>query len=511
MRTGAKALLLAMALVLWHSCAMADTVPLDEIGLRYERVGSEACLTRGMGDSEAQALLGLDAQTALASMRHDDCYMLLFDGDRQLSLRVTQAPDGLDARDVSGLDAAGREALLGWLRDERVATSAEWLADQPDYALLRCEPGGDIPHGLLCMDTLYLGAVYSLRLDVLGRELTAQDEAALSDVARRTLRLGATSADSATSTDSASAEADASTLTEGSANEPAPVAAPVLTTETATLTADGSAVALALEPVAAILPTNTVTVSGTADPGCKLRIRVNDETSSSFAPESDGAFTVTGRRLRNRKENNVAVIASLDGESTTVRFSVTVDMQPTPLSVSTLSGQTADESFAVEGRTLPGATVNITRGGSKGSVKVDENGAFSFTVNTRKQGTFGFKVEASCLGYRLAELSGKVRRGADGEAEQGASYRELVRKPSQHAGAQLKLTGAVVALGYGAGTPQCLLMTEDDSAYLLYCDHLLDLSVGQAVAIDGTFTGELAAFAGDGQSYPALRSVTVAH
>ena len=75
-----------------------------------------------------------------------------------------------------------------------------------------------------------------------------------------------------------------------------------------------------------------------------------------------------------------------------------------PLALSVTRATTYADALAVEGVTLPGATVEVKKGRSTVTAAVDENGRFSFELATKKQGNYSFSVRAVYSGYRRSEL-----------------------------------------------------------------------------------------------------------
>ncbi len=461
--------------------AAETALPLENLGLRYYAEQGEVCLTRERLPEEGLSRLKVERETALAAMERDGSWLVALREDgRQVSLCVLPAPEGFSASDVSALNAEEREALLLTLARGQAAHDAVWLEDAPDYAL--CESsltGGALDIHTLSLNTLYLGKIVSLRMEIVGRGVTEADREALRDAAGRTLRLGAASG-------AGERELETPEM-------------PVLTTETAAVERKGDGVELKLDPPPATVGGNVVTLSGTTDARAKLRYEVNDSGSYAFVPEKDGSFSVTARNLKDGQDNRVTVTARLDGASASASFTVGVDRQDTPLEISPTSGASFADSFEIRGVTLPGAEVEVLKGSRAVAPQVDENGRFSFTLNTRKQGNYSFTVRATYPGFRQTEAKGMIRRQSEAGAQKAASkleYDALVAKPESYADTAVLLEGEVKGLAYEAGQPLCLLETAAKEKYLYLCGNLLDLELGQPARLLGVLTGETLKFGG---------------
>lgn len=474
--------------------ASADTLWLGDVGLRYSATEGERCITRDNLQETAMPMLGLDADAARGLMLAEGSYLMLYAPDYQITLCVSDAPSDISARDISELQAAERDSLLAYLKRSLAATAAQWVEDMPDYALTQSGAGGNLPFYSLTMSTLYLGRLYSFRLDVVGRELTDTDSAALRSVVARTLRLGAIDGE---------AEGAGALALE---SLPAP------SVENAAMTVNNDNVRLTAAPVPSIIGTNQLTLSGETDPRARMRVKVNGEASVWFSPDENGAYSFLARGFLNGKDNAVEISASVDDVATILSFSVKLDWQLTPLAVSPTSSYSYDDVFTIEGSTLPGADIQVVKGGSTSSATVDENGLFSFPLNTRKPSGYGFTVRASYPGYKRAEITGRIRRVMTEDAVKAAqriAYDELVDNPGRYADTAVCYTGAIEALSYEAGTPKCLLKTGDGATFSLLCRDLIGLDVGNTISFIGVLRGTNGTFGDDGNAYPEISMQTL--
>ncbi|MEG0901771.1 MAG: hypothetical protein RSG96_06600, partial [Clostridia bacterium] len=205
--------------------------------------------------------------------------------------------------------------------------------------------------------------VYSFQLDVVGRSVGEQELALLHSIVSRTLRLGAPSPES----------------------QPLMLAElPTLSTENAIVTTDNSDIQISLDPIPSVIGTNQLVITGATDPAAKLRLKFDGNTSSAISPAEDGSFSITAKNLNNGQPNELGIAVRLDKLTTELAFTVMVDWQQLPLVLSTLSATSYQDQFTVEGLTLPGAEVQVVKGGTTSSLTVDENGRFSILLTTKK-------------------------------------------------------------------------------------------------------------------------------
>ncbi|MEG2253379.1 MAG: hypothetical protein RSC98_10090, partial [Clostridia bacterium] len=144
MRYAVRTAFVALTLmILFTGANVAFAIDLPAQGVRFAASDGELCLTRSNMPPEALKLLNVSAETALAAMESDDSYLMVLSPDGlQVNLRVLPAPEGLEADDVSQLDAAARTALLRSLARLHSADSAEWSGELADYAVLKTSGKG---------------------------------------------------------------------------------------------------------------------------------------------------------------------------------------------------------------------------------------------------------------------------------------------------------------------------------------------------------------------------------
>ncbi len=496
-------------LLLLQAPALADAaVPLDEIGVRYFPLENEQTLTRMEATPEALARLGVDAETALQAMERDDLYLICLSPEgRQVSLRVTHKPEGLASQSVFQMDAMEKEQFLTLVARSGRYLTASFQDGLPGFALFSTQGEDDKNEALytLSLSTLYLGRVYSFQTDVIGRAPTPGDTAFLTDVVSRALLLGAAS------------QPEAGEAEEAALSLPAQ---PALTDQMAAFQVDRNDLDLRLEPVPSVVGSTALVLRGTTAPKAYVRYVVGGQASSRFLSEADGSFSVTVPNLEPDADNAIEVTSFLkSGETSTVRFSVRVQWQPSPLVLSKTGGAVEGDRLPLRGLTLPGAKVQLLRKTDAVAVPVAKDGSFSLDVLLKKAGENTFTLRSVAPGYRRTDVTVTVTRVLNTAAElkslqksvKPVSYDKLKSKPDAYEGRTVLYQGKVTALSYDHGQPAFLLTTEEGQSLVCLCGDLLGVQLGQDMTLIGTLTGELKAIGTRWAtgSYPALELTAV--
>lgn len=495
---------LALTLAMLMSCAAfaQESVPLDHIGMRYLPAEGDICLTREDMNPEGLALLGVDEATALAAMQSDNLHLMIFTADgRQVSLRVDDKPAEISADNAHDLSIQDKELLLTLLARGGRYASAAWQGEAHGYAFFS-SPAQSAGASLctLSMSTLYLGKIFSLQTDIVGRDPTEEDRRLLLSAAERLLRLGATRVDET------GGEVQNVMLT---LPDPSP-----LVSGQAEITTVKNDIALTLDPVPAISGLTTLSLSGVTEPRAFIRYSINGQTSSRIRADEDGRFSVTVSGLTGNEENPIELSASKDDKAAIVRFSVKVDWQSTPLVIAPLPASIQADSVVLRGLTLPGSKVTLLRKSSSTNLTVQEDGSFEYEISLRAIGELSFTVRAVAPGYRRTDTALALTRESSEQDQldqlqkkvKSVTYEKLCSNPSAYEGRILRTEGTVAALSNPGGAPSFLLKTEDGSLYIYQCQDLLDIEPGQTVDVLGELTGQKAAiqspeFTG---SYPSL-------
>ncbi len=498
-----------MSLRRWFACALAllcvlglatasagETVALDEIGLRYAPAAGELCLTRQSMPADTLAALGADAATLAAAMQNDGLYLLSLQPDgRQFTLAVEPRPQGIAADSVWSMTAAEKDQFLTALARKGGYGAAAWQTG--GYALFTSTAQADADAPLTYTDmtlaTLYLGQVYALRMDIIGREPAQADIDLLMVAAGRTLLLGAR------------AQTPAAAAT---ANEPQLALQEVsVPSQPAEITRVTDELALTLDPVPDTVGLTQVTLSGTTVPYGYLRYALGDTTSSRVKADANGAFRFTVPGLTGDAANRIELTAFKGDLKTIVRFTVTVDWQRVPFALQS-APVTEGKTVTLRGLTLPDATVELTDGRGTGSIVVGDDGTFSVTLTLSRVGENAFTLQAQASGYHRTDYSFTATR-VQSAAEVLAALRKTVRqtdynklaaKPAQYEGRVVELSGVASGLRYADGQASYVLTTNSGELYTVLCGDLLAVAEGAHVSLLGTLTGKTA---GEG-GYPTL-------
>ena len=476
----------------------AETVSLEEIGLRYAPSDGEICVTQNNADPRALSAFGTDADTLRSAMTRDGLYLmtLLADG-RQISLGIADKPDGIAASDVFLMDASEKDTFLTLLARQGGYGNAAWASD--GYALFssaaQASTDGSLSYADLSLSTLYLNKVLTFRMDLIGRAAVQDDADQLLACAARTLRLGAaTQTDAAVAADNA--ESTALTLPES-----------VVTGDPVTFNYVSKGCDLTLDPVPDHIGLTTLTVTGKTVPNGYLRFSVNGDSSSRVKADADGAFRLTMPGLEGNVDNAIEITAFKGDAKTVVDFTVTVNWLTSPVALQSVGAVEAQE-VTLAGLTLPGSTVELTKGRGSGRVAVAQDGTFSLQLLLTRAGENAFTLQTQTPGYHRNDYSFTVTR-KQAEADMVASlqkkvravnYGRLIAKPASYADRVVAVSGLATELSYASGSPRFVLTSDSGDCYTVLCDNLLRVSDGGSVSLLGTLTGET----DDSAGYPTL-------
>ena len=480
------ALTLVFALMLGLGTAHAQgEIALDGIGLRYAPAAGETCLTRDTADPAVLAAFGADAETLQNAMRNDGAYLIRLGEDGlQVTLTVTEKPEGIASADTAQMTAAEKDTFLTVLARQGGYGTAFWQTH--GYALFtsaaeRLENSG-LSYARLTLATLYLDHIYAFHMDLIDREAGQAEPALLEAMAARTLRLGA----------AAQAAAGADALSQ------------VLTLPDTTVPSDpvewaaqSQTCPLTLNPVPATLGVTQFTLSGTTVPGGAIRYAVNGKNSSRIVADAQGAFRVTVPNLKGNAENAIVVTAAKDDQKTRLSGTVTVQWVDTPLTLETVTEAEA-ELVTVRGLTLPGTALTLTQGRAKGALTVAADGTFTLTLHLPRIGENAFTLRAQATGFRRAEAAFAITRALSAADAQSVllkqvrtvDFARLTAKPTAFTGTAVQLSGTASQLDYADGSPRFTLTDAQGAAYTVLCDQLLAVRDGDAVTLLGTLTGE---------------------
>ncbi len=475
-----------LMLVSVNAAMAAIPVALDDLGIHYTPLEDETLITRTAMPQAALDALGVDAQTLQGAMTADGVYLISIGSDgQQFSLLVTQKPSGVTAADASGMTAADKEAFLTQLARQGGYGSATW--QDGGYALFSASVAeqldGALPYSTLMVATLYLNQTYALRMDVIGRETTANDVTLLLSAASRLLRLGARGTAS-------QEDQGVETL----------LSLPTMQVSSAAaeLTYLQQDLPLTLEPIADTIGVTQFTLTGSTVPDGYLRFSLGEKTSSRVKADANGAFSFTIPGLTGNEANLITLTAFKGEQMTVVTFTVTVDWQLTPLVLSPMT-TTQEKTVTLTGLTLPGSTVKLTQGRGSSRIFVAEDGSFTITLILGRLGDNDFTLQAQATGYRRNDHTLTLTREASTQETlenlqkkaKPIPYESLTAKPQTYADRVVQLSGIASGLAYINGQPSYVLTTENDERYAVLCDDLLVIDDGSAITLLGTLTGEI--------------------
>ncbi len=500
-----RALACMLALLLLPVCAFAqEAVELADIGVRFYLDDEPCvCITRDNVTDLSGALqaMGLTATTVRDLMQREDAYLLLFAEDgAQLILTVSPKPDGIQANDEADLTESERALFLRSVAAEGRYLDASWPERGNGFALLsHILPSGDsVALDAAAASTLYCGAVYTLRVDVIGRSVGAEDEQMLLSAAQRFLRLIAPQPLSLADGDEL--VLPAATLAESGEAE-------VIAVE--------SALALTLDPVPATVPTTSVTLSGTTAPKAALRYVLGKDASTRFYADENGRFSVTVNDLVGDEVNELKLSATKDELTATVNVSILVDWQDTPVTLACTYATVEGDKYMLYGKTLPGAKVQMLRKSRSIDLNVADDGSFSCNVSLNTNGGTAFTIRALAVGYHRTDVSVSLNRAITDAAEvkqlekniNDVRYKRLTESPEKYADRLVKVSGTVVALGRANGAPCYLLRNEAGEQYLIQCQSLAQVQMDAQTQAIATAAGVNATMesAWDAGVYPLLR------
>ena len=131
----------------------------------------------------------------------------------------------------------------------------------------------------------------------------------------------------------------------------------------------------------------TITIKGIVEHADQLK--VNNKTVSF----EDDTFS-TDVKLEEG-ENSIIIYASNEEYNKEIKYEVMRAYPPVDLNI-TYENNIEVPSYELKGTVQPGATVTLNKDGSKiGEINSDENGAFSFKLDTKAEGTYNYILSAS--------------------------------------------------------------------------------------------------------------------
>lgn len=146
----------------------------------------------------------------------------------------------------------------------------------------------------------------------------------------------------------------------------------------------------------------TITVKGTVENADQLKVNnkivtIEDDTFSADVDLEEG-------------ENSIIIFASNEEYNKELKYDVTRAYPPVELNIS-YDSNIEVPSYSLKGTVQPGATVILNKDGSKvEEVTSDDNGAFSFNLDTKAEGTYNYVVNASKEGFTDEQMDVSITR-----------------------------------------------------------------------------------------------------
>jgi hypothetical protein len=242
-----------------------------EEGLRLNLPGDWQVLTSANLKDHEQDITSLGTTVeALASSFADTGTLLeAFPKEGgQIKVQLTPLPEGFSVQDAYLMTAEQKNDFLVKMAVPGGYSNGAWSAEQPEFAVFRSNTAiQSLSVQTIAYVTVRYGKVFTVSADIIGREITQADEAALNTAAASMLFLGAqkTPAPSVTPLPQA-------VLSIAPTPTPAPAEVKVQRDETK----------LTLDYVPSVVKTAKMTVTGVTEPNTNLRYYVNGQGYERF-------------------------------------------------------------------------------------------------------------------------------------------------------------------------------------------------------------------------------------
>lgn len=485
-----KALGWVLSLTLFFAVTTAKAeLAMDQLGLRYEALEGESCLTADSAKNEEKLLESLhqSEDEARATMAGAQIAMQseLPDG-RHIRLTVSDAPDGYGIEHI-WVGQPSQEEIMGMLMEHFGASSGEWMEDDTGYALMECPinaigTGGAPAMALteLRLCTLYLGKLIALETDVIGREPDQDDTALLTGAADRLLRLG---------------KQDAG---EGELAQVVPQMPDLLSGPAAEVTVLSDQLPITVDPVCADYPSTSFFLSGKTKAATAMRYYINGEASSRFYSKDDGSFRVTVPSLVGGKDNEIRVAVMQDDQKGEVSFTLHVEKKPAPINLSAQFGCVSGDTITLKGQALAGSKVAFAKRSAKSTIKTEKDGSCAITLKLPNVGVNTVSLLVTLKGYldnkvelsfvRLPENSAQLDKLVSDTPS--IDYQTLLANPEEYAGNTMALSGTVSDLRYHMGKTYALIENSEGEKYVCCPPSLYEYKQGLSIRLLALVLGQ---------------------
>ena len=253
--------------------------------------------------------------------------------------------------------------------------------------------------------------------------------------------------------------------------------------------------------------TDKVTIAGKSEGGASITatvISLTDSKTSTFSTTANGKgkFSLSVSFPQQGTFSINLLAATPDGRTAQKSMTVMYQRDYIPVNLTTgIPTTLSADSLTVSGTTVAGVTVQLSVSGPKAMQKSVTRKSFSFTVDTRDEGTYQILLTVSKKGMTPRTLSfTTVRSLSDGEklerVKKGAvkvKYSALNRDIKRYAGSVITLTGYIVEVRETGGEYVAqLAVNRSGSTYkdfiMVICKEDPALSQYQHVRLYGTLS-----------------------
>lgn len=483
--------LLFLLCLLHVSLALGETAPYSfpEEGLRLYLPGDWQVLTlSNLTDKEQEIKsLGTTVEALAASFEDTGTLLEAFPPEGgQLRVQYKALPEGFSGADAYAMTAEQKEDFLLKMARSGGFAHGSWSQELPEFAIFQGNTSmQSLSVATIAYATVRYGQVYTISADIIGREPTESDEAALYTAAASMLFLGA----------KWTPPPDVTPALQATLNiQPTPTPAP------AEFKVQRDETALTLDYVPSVVRTTKLTVTGVTEPNTPMRYYVNGEGYERFTADDEGRFTCLVRALPQAGKNVIAIYAIGEKGYGVVTFAVTLEQEKAPLTVTPMTQGVADNRAVITGAVLPGSSVQVLYRNKTYDAKVAEDGSFSCEVDLPKVGENTFTIRTSLTGYLKGEEKLTVLRlkseADDREAFQKKlkriAYDKLLAKPENYKDSPIKFEGRILYLSGQGGQPLAVILTEGNTnPVAVLCTDLSNLEPDQQAVMLCTMTGAL--------------------
>ena len=490
-RTSWLWLFLLIMCLLPFSAALGETASYSfpEEGLRlYLPAGWQVLTLSNLKDHDQDIkALGTTEEALISSFQATGTLLEAFPADGgQIRVQMQPLPEGFSAQDAYLMTAEQKDDFLLKMAGAGGFVNGAWSGDLPEFAVFRGNTSiQSLSVQTIAYATVRYGKVFTVSADFIGREPTQADEAALNTAAASILFLGAqiTPAPSAT-------PEPRNTMNIQPTPTPAPAEIKVQRDETK----------LTLDYVPSTVKTAKMTVTGVTEPNTPLRYYVNGQGYERFTSDSDGRFTCNVRELTKKGKNVVTIYAIGEKGYGVVAFTVILEQERAPLTVTPMAQGVAGGSAVITGAVLPGSTVTVLYHAKTYDAAVLEDGSFACEVGLDKLGENNFTVRAILDGYLKGEEKLTVIRIRSELDEQEAfqkklrriDYGKLTAKPASYKDSNVRFEGLILSLSGQNGQPLAVIAAEGNaSPVAVLCTDLIGLELNQPAVMLCTLTGTM--------------------